>query len=753
MTEMDDKQPYIRQKTEDEELYSRLQKQTLTEVQRLSGRVWTDFNVHDPGVTLADIADYALTELDYKLNFPLVDYLTTKDNTFDPKRFGLFPPDEVYTTAPVTTEDYRKLFFSYIPELENVWIKCNMDTGGYIIKVLLSPFEEENKDVVKQIKAIYNSHRNLCEYLEDVDVVHPEELDFHAEFEIEPGNDASVILARVYLTILRYLSGGVSLSIPEDQPTSGLSLEQWLEGSENALRIVIPEQQNTEYELYKKLTAIKGIRSFSTCYLQKGLNPLTDFSKGYSLKIPRQEDEMRNIRIRCGRSLVDVDMEKFSEQLKTFYYTKGSIRTKKTGKKEYDWGSPEGTYRDIFSHYPIAREFPACYHLSTDKVTATSFEVYLKLYDQVIENGLQQVKELPRLFSILEIDMNYPSTRNLYVLKSQYLDFLDHLYGVESQPVWMEESDCYGETEEDILRRRTDFLRHIARLLKNRAKARNITDENGGGNIPAVKEWFCRLLGINWDESRSVGNVLATHNLVLMRTEGKGQRFRGRLAAKLISEKMLDDDSVEAVWRVELPDDEDEKIEQYEMMRRELPVFNHNFISSGLFRGGVLLSNYRLVHAADHGYMLVFNNQEEKFSMNLGRIGKKEHLNLLANILCRYLLELNRECETLYIVEPVLSDIQNPFTLSFVLPSWSTRFHSARFREVCRELLHSLLPAHLKMDIYWLGISSMQEFEDYYRLWRKALARQYTDDAQMLLEGMNNVLKNTKEKQKPDDND
>lgn len=144
-----------------------------------------------------------------------------------------------------------------------------MDTGGYIIKVLLSPFEEENKDVVKQIKAIYNSHRNLCEYLEDVDVVHPEELDFHAEFEIEPGNDASVILARVYLTILRYLSGGVSLSIPEDQPTSGLSLEQWLEGSENALRIVIPEQQNTEYELYKKLTAIKGIRSFSTCYLQK----------------------------------------------------------------------------------------------------------------------------------------------------------------------------------------------------------------------------------------------------------------------------------------------------------------------------------------------------------------------------------------------------------------------------------------------------------------------------------------------------
>nr|WP_129734245.1 hypothetical protein [Parabacteroides goldsteinii] len=750
---MDDKQPYIRQKTEDEELYSRLQRQTLTEVQRLSGKVWTDFNVHDPGVTLADIADYALTELDYKLNFPLSDYLTAEDSTFDPKRFGLFPPDEVYTTAPVTIEDYRKLFFSYIPELENVWMECDKKTGGYIIKVLLSPFEEENKDVAKQIKAIYNSHRNLCEYLEDVNVVHPEKLDFHAEFEIEPGNDASVILARIYWTILCYLSGGVDLSIPEDQPTSGLSLEQWLEGSENALRVVIPEQQNTEYELYKKLTAIKGICSFSTCYLQKGLNPLTCFSDGYSLKIPRQEDEMRNIRIRCGRSLIEVDMEKFTEQLKAFYYTKGRIRTKKTGKKEYDWGSPEGTYRDIFPHYPIAREFPACYGLSTDKVPSTSFEAYLKLYDRIIENGLREVKELPRLLSILEKDMDYPSARNLYASKSCYLDFLDRLYGVESQPVWMEESDCYGETEEDILRRRTDFLRHVARLLKNRARARDITDENGGDNIPVAKEWFCRLLGINWDESRSVGNVLATHNLVLMRTEGRGQRFRGRLAAKLITEKILDDNSVEAVWRVELPDDEDEKIEQYEMMRRELPVFNHNFISSGLFRGGVLLNNYRLVHAADHGYMLVFNNLEEKYCMNLGRIGKKEHLNLLANILCRYLLELNRECETLYIVEPVLSDTENPFTLSIVLPSWSARFRSARFREVCQELLRSLIPAHLKMDIYWLGISSMQEFEDYYRLWRMALARKYADDAQMLLESMNKCIKKNKRKTKADDND
>ncbi len=40
---------YIRQLAENENLYSYLQRQTLEEVHRLSGKVWTDFNAHDPG--------------------------------------------------------------------------------------------------------------------------------------------------------------------------------------------------------------------------------------------------------------------------------------------------------------------------------------------------------------------------------------------------------------------------------------------------------------------------------------------------------------------------------------------------------------------------------------------------------------------------------------------------------------------------------------------------------------------------------
>ena len=40
---------YIRQLAENENLYSYLQRQTLEEVHRLSGKVWTDFNAHEIG--------------------------------------------------------------------------------------------------------------------------------------------------------------------------------------------------------------------------------------------------------------------------------------------------------------------------------------------------------------------------------------------------------------------------------------------------------------------------------------------------------------------------------------------------------------------------------------------------------------------------------------------------------------------------------------------------------------------------------
>lgn len=50
----------IQRKGEGQDLYTQLQEKALAKVQELAGELWTDYNEHDPGVTVLDILNYAL---------------------------------------------------------------------------------------------------------------------------------------------------------------------------------------------------------------------------------------------------------------------------------------------------------------------------------------------------------------------------------------------------------------------------------------------------------------------------------------------------------------------------------------------------------------------------------------------------------------------------------------------------------------------------------------------------------------------
>lgn len=781
---MDDEQIYIEQETAEDALYIHLQEYTLSELQRLSGKVWTDFNVHDPGVTLADAANYVLTEMNYKLGFGLPDYLADKQGKIDFEKYGLFHAKEVYTTAPVTTEDYRKLFIVHFPEAENIQVETDAGSGNYNIRVVLSPFEEENKGIEKEIRNFFHVHRNLCENIQDVIIVKPQQLIFEAEFEIGTGYDATSILAKVYWTIILYISGSIEITPLEKSFFSNLSPEEWMEGTYDGTRVAIPEQKDTEHELYLRLCKVTGIKSFRTCYLKNNGKIQTDFKNGFSLFIPHNLQELK-VKITVGNSKAKVDIERLVEELQALYYTgrascrkEEDMRTSNDGEQVENTLLPTGTYRDIFSHYPIGMDLPGCYQTCFDvnkslttpevKKSVRQFDAYLKLYDLLAERGLKELKELKSLLSIeknrailSEMEIIEPSVlieeknryRSVYALKSKYLDFLDGLYGIESSPCWMEEFNYYGDTENERLSKRMDFLRNVAFLTKYRGKARNIKEWRDGENIPTVKKHVCYLLGMNMNEEISVGNVLPSHNLALLGTEKEGRRYRDKLNAMMISERMLDQVNISRIEQDPLLDTEDIPREEYEKLREELDIFNSNFISGGLFSGGINLNNYKLVKANEKEFLLVFWNEEEEVWMNLERNSNKKKLKKQANILRCYLRELNRQCETVYVIEHNLLTPPLPFTLSFVFPKWTARFQSLRFREICGDLVRSLISPHLKASLYWLDIPEMQFFEKGYRLWRKALANELLqDDIKYIEKDMMEILKNSEDKNKNQEN-
>ena len=68
----------------DSENYDLLLEKGISLVQNYSGENWTDYNHHDPGVTLLEQLCYALTDLGYRTNFPIEDLLIGKKEEMKP---------------------------------------------------------------------------------------------------------------------------------------------------------------------------------------------------------------------------------------------------------------------------------------------------------------------------------------------------------------------------------------------------------------------------------------------------------------------------------------------------------------------------------------------------------------------------------------------------------------------------------------------------------------------------------------------
>lgn len=86
--------------------FDALWQQAQDKVTALSGKVWTDTDDHDPGVTLLQSATWNCSDLSYRASLSLNDLLTRQDqSTLFPEEFG---PEQVLTCNPVTAEDYRR---------------------------------------------------------------------------------------------------------------------------------------------------------------------------------------------------------------------------------------------------------------------------------------------------------------------------------------------------------------------------------------------------------------------------------------------------------------------------------------------------------------------------------------------------------------------------------------------------------------------------------------------------------------------
>jgi hypothetical protein len=161
---------FIERRDKNANYYKVLQSRTLDSIQRLSGNVWTDFNVHDPGITIADIFNYALYELHYIFQFPFESYLNIEGRK-EPayRRKGFLSSGYIFRDSIVTISDYERLITGSISGVEVCKVSLNKNMLYHIEVQLVA--DADDGQVRRDLEILYHNNRNLCENLGEIAVV------------------------------------------------------------------------------------------------------------------------------------------------------------------------------------------------------------------------------------------------------------------------------------------------------------------------------------------------------------------------------------------------------------------------------------------------------------------------------------------------------------------------------------------------------------------------------------------------------
>lgn len=101
------------------ENFSGLREKALAYIQQISSANWTDHNVHDPGITIMEAICYALSDVGFRMNFPMQDLLVDESGNLSKDSF--YYAQDILPCHPVTINDFRKILID-LPLIKNAWI-------------------------------------------------------------------------------------------------------------------------------------------------------------------------------------------------------------------------------------------------------------------------------------------------------------------------------------------------------------------------------------------------------------------------------------------------------------------------------------------------------------------------------------------------------------------------------------------------------------------------------------------------------
>jgi hypothetical protein len=105
--------------------FYRLRREGIGFIEQLSSSQWTNYNTHDPGITVLEVLCYAITDLAYRISWNIKDILASPTYPTDPEQpypnQPFFTAKAILTVNPVTPDDFRRLLID-LDTVRNAWV-------------------------------------------------------------------------------------------------------------------------------------------------------------------------------------------------------------------------------------------------------------------------------------------------------------------------------------------------------------------------------------------------------------------------------------------------------------------------------------------------------------------------------------------------------------------------------------------------------------------------------------------------------
>ena len=750
--------------------YALLRKEGIQAIATLSGTLWTDYNAHDPGITILEALCYAITDLSYRLDFEMEDLLARPDHELDqPPLF--FTARQILTVNPLTTADYRKLLID-IDGVKNAWLEpietpepalyydannakltfSNQDLAEPVnlrglYRVLLEPEPHYQKGDLEAIAtARLHQHRNLCEDFADIRVLDFEDITVKAEIDIDADADPQTLLTQIHEAIAHHISPALPFLSLQTLLDQGKPVEDIFAGpilnhgflDDDQLRQFDRKTELHTSDLIHIILNIPGVNIVRRITLSSSQSPeqewaldldpqLTPRLKSLTATATAHDIKFYKRHILCNPSLPTIPPQ--PSTIHPLQNPKSEVQNPQ------DFPLPQGTYRELSDYESIQTEFPLTYGIgeiglppsasAERKAQAKQLQAYLMVFDQLLANYFAQLDHVRHLFSL-----------DTTQIQTYFAQSIAHFPGCQSilKDAYIEYLERSPETATIALDRKNRFLDHLiaqygetftnhSMLYPNSTLAQRVLQHKAdfAADYPQVSAQRSQA----FDYTRNPNQLDNLHNIPGLK------RRVARLLGMESNRQFLASSTDEGFYIVEHLLLRPRQGAVTGSISSTAPDASDTNPDADTEAGADFIS---FAHAITEFQPALYPDIVTCTSPGHGlKTGDSITIFYSTHYSGTYTIT-NPQADTFEIAHEFIAtdtgewvnsnQCPDPFSfqISVVFPDWPERFRSPSIKQLLYDTLIAETPAHITLHFHWLERDRMREFETLYALWLQYLS-------------------------------